>query len=154
MTALFNFNYRGITSEMFQLFVISRNKRKRDVIICHNFCQTTLTSIIIQVRKKANFWDHLDFKICLRIFSRQEQSFSKIAQSMLQLFEQILFMGIEVVRRTNIANMTNSKELEILNGLLIRTKITYVTKFFSIFYGKNLNKNVSYRAIVRNSMNI
>ena len=52
---------------------------------------------------------------------------------MLQLFEQILFMGIEVVRRTNIANMTNSKELEILNGLLIRTKITYVTKFFSIF---------------------
>ena len=73
---------------------------------------------------------------------------------MLQLFEQILFMGIEVVRRTNIANMTNSKELEILNGLLIRTKITYVTKFFSIFYGKNLNKNVSYRAIVRNSMNI
>lgn len=133
MTALFNFNYRGITSEMFQLFVISRNKRKRDVIICHNFCQTTLTSIIIQVRKKANFWDHLDFKICLRIFSRQEQSFSKIAQSMLQLFEQILFMGIEVVRRTNIANMTNSKELEILNGLLIRTKITYVTKFFSIF---------------------
>lgn len=133
MTALFNFNYRGITSEMFQLFVISRNKRKRDVIICHNFCQTTLTSIIIQVRKKANFWDHLDFKICLRIFSRQEQSFSKIAQSMLQLFEQILFMGIEVVRRTNIANMTNSKELEILNELLIRTKITYVTKFFSIF---------------------
>lgn len=133
MTALFNFNYRGITSEMFQLFVISRNKRKRDVIICHNFCQTTLTSIIIQVRKKANFWDHLDFKICLRIFSRQEQSFSKIAQSMLQLFEQILFMGLEVVRRTNIANMTNSKELEILNGLLIRTKITYVTKFFSIF---------------------
>lgn len=133
MTALFNFNYRGITSEMFQLFVISRNKRKRDVIICHNFCQTTFTSIIIQVRKKANFWDHLDFKICLRNFSRQEQSFSKIAQSMLQLFEQILFMGIEVVRRTNIANMTNSKELEILNGLLIRTKITYVTKFFSIF---------------------